>query len=55
MSLRDQGFRLMGNKELNKVDWTHPAEAVRLGAGWVDCTDMTDAEFETYIIGEQPA
>jgi hypothetical protein len=45
-TLQDQGFRFVC---INGVcDWVHPAE---IPAGSVDCTDMTDDEFEDFMFG----
>ncbi|GEM_PF-4485914 len=45
MTLRDQGFRFVNR--CGRFAWVHPAELLE---GDVDCTDMSDAEFEKYVI-----
>ena len=47
-NLRAQGFRLMVRKEFNQARWVHPIEA-KVMVGFVDCTDMSDAEFEQFM------
>lgn len=48
MSLQEQGFRLMANKETEDARWVHPAEVSAL-VGYTDCTDMDDAEFAEFV------
>jgi hypothetical protein len=46
MSLQDQGFRFVWRPALRECLWSHPAE---VKPGDVDCTDMSDREFEQFI------
>jgi len=49
-NLKEQGFRLLANKERNEVEWVHPAEVSQAKyEGFTDCTDMDDAEFDAFI------
>lgn len=45
MNLQDQGFRFVKRGE--SFNWTHPSELLSTD---IDCTDMTDAEFEAFVI-----
>jgi hypothetical protein len=45
-TLRDEGYRYIKRGEA--FQWTHPLE---VEPGDFDCTDMTDAEFEAFVIG----
>jgi hypothetical protein len=50
MSLKDEGFRYLVHRIEDLYGWRHPAEVpALLAAGWVDCTDMTDAELEAFF------
>lgn len=50
-NLKEQGFRLLANKERNAVEWVHPAEVgFPEYQGFTDCTDMDDAEFDAFIL-----
>jgi hypothetical protein len=46
MTLQDKGYRYI--KRGDAFTWAHPLE---VQPGDVDCTDMTDAEFEAFVIG----
>jgi len=45
MNLQEQGFRLMcrGTRDFQ---WVHPAD---IQPGHLDCTDMSDTEFEQLV------
>jgi len=47
-NLKDDGFRYMVNPDGKGCDWIHPLE-VDSRAGWTDCTDMDDAEFDAFM------
>lgn len=50
MSLANIGFRFMVCSGKRKAVWTHIAEAAaKIAAGWTDCTDMTDREFDVFM------
>lgn len=50
MGLIASGFRLMVRPEPFLVQWIHPAEVAQMiAAGWVDCTDLEDDEYDTLI------
>jgi hypothetical protein len=44
-TLQDQGYRYIKRGE--EFKWAHPAEVMPAD---VDCTDMTDDEFEAFVI-----
>jgi hypothetical protein len=44
-TLQDQGFRFTARGD--KFNWRHPLDVQR---GDVDCTDMTDAEFDAFVV-----
>jgi hypothetical protein len=46
MSLQEQGFRFVWCQALRECLWRHPLEVKPED---VDCTDMTDREFEQFI------
>lgn len=46
--LQQLGYRLMVSKELEDARWTHPADIPSM-TGYVDCTDMDDAQFESFM------
>lgn len=50
MTLADEGSRFVIRD--GKAEWVHPAEK---RATDIDCTDMTDAEFEWTITMEKAA
>lgn len=45
INLREQGFRFV--KRLDEFKWVHPA---MLEPSDTDCTDMTDDEFEQFVM-----
>lgn len=47
MNLKDQGYKLVLGKR--GVQWVHPSEVTSTD---VDCTDMTDDEFDAFIAGK---
>lgn len=50
MSLKDDGFRFMVSHDRKGADWFYlPDDRC---AGWVDCTDMSDEEFDRFMTGE---
>lgn len=48
MTLKDLGFRFMVSQDRKTAKWVHPAE-VSAHPGWIDCTDMGDADFLTFM------
>lgn len=53
MTLQDQGYRYMVNRDIDRYGWFHPAEIESLKqSGWVDCTDMPNAELEAFFKGD---
>lgn len=51
-NLRAQGFRLMARREFDQARWVHPIEA-RVMVGFVDCTDMDEAQMDAFLKQEQ--
>lgn len=51
MTLKDQGFRFCAAPNGTDYRWVHPAERATLFADWIDCTDMSDAQFESFVLG----
>jgi hypothetical protein len=49
MDLRQQGNRFMVSPDQKQAEWIHPAELADRAAGWTDCTDMSDAEFDAFM------
>lgn len=50
MSLAAAGFRFCVCPSRVKAVWYHPADAAEhVAAGWTDCTDMNDAEFDEFM------
>jgi hypothetical protein len=50
MTLSQIGFRFLVSPSRVKGEWHHPSAVAQLVAvGWIDCTDMTDAQFETFM------
>ena len=45
MDLKDQGFRFVKREEF--FAWVHPTEVL---PDDVDCSDMSDAEFELFVL-----
>jgi hypothetical protein len=48
-NLKEQGFRLMVNKETEHAAWLHPAETLPGMLGYIDCTDMDDFQFMEFL------
>lgn len=45
LTLPEQGYRFLITTDRQRWNWIHPAEVQeKLANGWVDATDMTDAE-----------
>jgi hypothetical protein len=44
LTLQDQGYRFV--LQDGRYDWAHPAE---VGPDAIDCTDMSDDEFERVV------
>lgn len=51
-SLRAEGFRYCASPDRTHFRWIHPAERVAFFADWIDCTDMDDDEFLSFVVGE---
>lgn len=49
MTLKDQGYRFLVREDRKASAWVHPAEITPRAAGWTDCTDMDDAEFDAFM------
>lgn len=50
MSLANLGFRFLVCAGKKKAVWYHAAEAAaHIAAGWTDCTNMTDKEFDSFM------
>lgn len=50
MNLKEQGFRFLISEDRKDYDWVHPSEIPgSKRADWVDCTEMTNAEFDTFM------
>ena len=52
--LKTQGNRFMVSQDRKAADWVHPLEVATRAAGWTDCTDMDDAEFDAFMAEGQP-
>ena len=50
MSLQQQGFRFIRRGGVFK--WAHPAD---MSATDIDCTDMSDDQFEAFVAGVEAA
>lgn len=46
MSLKAQGFRYVVSPDRKLSKWAHPADMPK---DWIDCTDMTDAQFDAFM------
>jgi hypothetical protein len=49
-TLKDKEYRYMVNPDGPGSTWVHPAEVQLCSPSWVDCTDMSDAEFYAFIL-----
>ena len=55
MSLREQGFRFMVSPDRKQANWVHPVDVAINCPDWIDCTEMSDDEFDAFMsIGSQP-
>jgi hypothetical protein len=51
MTLPEQGYRFLITSDARLWNWTHPAEIqAKLDAGWIDVTDLTDAELDAFVM-----
>lgn len=46
--LKSQGYRFMVSQDRKESDWIHQLEVANR-PGWIDCTDMDDAEFDAFM------
>ena len=51
MRTNDNGCRFYANPERTEYRWLHPLEQPIFQPGWIDCTDMTDTQFEAFVTG----
>ena len=50
MTLATLGFRFLMCPSRIKGEWHHPSGVAALvSAGWTDCTDLSDAQFEKFM------
>jgi hypothetical protein len=52
-TLKSQGYRFMVHPDRNAANWFHPLEVAARAPGWIDCTDMDDAEFDVFMADGQ--
>ncbi|MCG2586532.1 hypothetical protein [Massilia sp. TS11] len=50
-NLKQQGYRFMVHTKAKQAFWCHPQSVITecQGDGWIDCTDMGDAEFDALL------
>ncbi|CAL8476439.1 hypothetical protein [Caballeronia sp. S22] len=50
MTLAQIGFRFLVSPSRAKGEWHHPSAVAQLVAvGWIDCTDMSDLQFDEFM------
>ena len=52
-TLKSQGYRFMVSQDRKNANWFHPLEVAARAPGWIDCTDMDDAEFDLFMADGQ--
>jgi len=50
MTLAQIGFRFLVSPSRVKGEWHHPGAVEQMVAvGWIDCTDMSDEQFDIFM------
>lgn len=52
-SLEPRNQRFMMSPDGMHADWIHPAEVATRAPGWIDCTDMSDDDFQRFVTERQ--
>jgi hypothetical protein len=55
-TLKHDGYHFLVSPDRAKSAWVHPLDkALPKYAGWTDCTDMSEDEFDRFIAEDQAA
>lgn len=50
LTLPEQGYRFLITSDRKRWNWWHPAEIkAKLDEGWIDVTDLADAELAAFV------
>jgi len=51
MGTNANGCQYYASPDRGEYRWLHPLEQPLNYPGWIDCSDMDDAEFEAFVLG----